>query len=162
MIDRNSVFSTLDTDRVCARCLKKHLRSEYADSPAVILPSPTAEPASGTVFKIDLRSGGRTNSIDWTAAAVDAIRKLHPDRIVCPGVVLRFGSNPQTVWPARFGREYHVEIVRRIDRRRSYFRHAGVGMMNADAGCGGGIIDRSPTAGSYRRLSCVKHDFRSR
>src|SRR5690348_8448124 len=97
-----------------ARRLEEDLRSKDADAPTVILPTPAADTATGTVFEIHFRAARSADAKDRRATAGDAIRKLHPHRVVAPVVVLCFRAEPQSIRPPGFSVESHVEIVRRI------------------------------------------------
>ena len=109
----------MNADGVRARGLEEDLWTKHAYAPAVVLPAPAADATAGTVFKIDLSSRSRAGAKHRRAAAVDAVGKLYPHGVVAPIVVLRFGTDPQTIRPARFGGEGHVEVVCRVCGSRS-------------------------------------------
>ena len=95
--------------------MKEYLWAEDSDAPTIVLPTPAAEAATGTVFQVYFSACSSADTKDGGAAAIDAIGELYPDRVITPEVVLCFGPDPNTIRTAGFGGESHLKIVWRVD-----------------------------------------------
>src|SRR5260221_13747215 len=116
-MDFDSVLAHLNTNRVRAAGGEPHV-ARIAQPIRVSLPAPTKSLTRTTGPEIDGISGGSADSVDRVTGGINAVGKLHEERIVPLRVVCRVDAEPDAISRGGARLKRRIEVVRRTCERR--------------------------------------------